>query len=78
MSSDMMRLIKIVLEYHETKMLKWSSKRFTDQLLKFREKSRVRFQNYLNDYSQIGPISDKLAEYQFYSSSSSKEDSDSE
>lgn len=64
-----MRLVKNVMEYHECEVLKWSNKRFIEQLHKFRERITVMLQNYLHDYSEIGPISDILAEYQFYSSS---------
>ena len=65
LNRDVIKLIKIVSEYHEASVLKWKNNSFIQSLKNFKEKTRVRMENDMVDYSQLGAIQGELKKYRF-------------
>jgi hypothetical protein len=65
LNRDVIKLIKIVSEYHEACVLKWKNNSFIQSLKNFKEKTRVRMENDMVDYSQLGAIQGELKKYRF-------------
>lgn len=65
LSRDIIKLIKIVTDYHEASVLKWKNDNFVKSLKIFKEKIKVQVQNDLVDYSKLGPLESEVAKYRF-------------
>ena len=61
LNRDVIKLIKIISEYYETGVLKWKNNNFIQSLKNFKEMVKVRVQNDMVDYSQLGPLQAQLA-----------------